>query len=234
MKVPSKLVLLTAAVMIALPMSSASAAELYGKWPMTVSGATVHNTTGQADMTLSGSWRPSTGAVGGAVQFTAATSYGVATGSEGANPGTRDFAMGVTFTSSPIRDGTSPNVMQKGLANAQGQVKISLNPTGGGRTFCRVKGTNGYRILKSGVVVDDGRWHTAICWREGARIGLTVDGVTVSTAFDPGSVTTPLPVRIGNKSATADFTDQLFGKVDCSVWALGTGARALAASSTPC
>jgi hypothetical protein len=235
MKVFSKLALLTAATTIALPLSPATAADLYGQWPMSASGNVVPSTTGQADMTLSGSWESTTGAVGDAVRFSAATSYGVVAHSEDANPGTGDFAMGVTFTSDPIADATSGNIMQKGLANKQGQVKISLNPTLGGRTFCRVKGTNGYKILKSKVVeVDDGGWHTAICWREGTTVGLTVDGITVSLVFDPGSVTTTLPIRIGNKSATAGYTDQHFGMNDCSVWALGAGARALAVGSTPC
>lgn len=227
-----------ASVTLALPIAAASAAEPYGQWTMSTTGNTAPSAIGTEDITLYGQWRPAPGDVGDAVEFFdhQASAYGTAVGSESDNPGTQDFAMGVTFTSEPIPAGIgySGNVMQKGLANKQGQVKISLFPTNGGTTYCRIKGTNGYKVLKSRVDVDNGSYHTAVCWREGGTIGLTVDGIATAAIFDPGSVATTQPLRIGNKSASGGLTDQHFGKNDCSVWVIGTGARDFALSATPC
>lgn len=109
-------------------------------------------------------WQQAEGVVGDAVRFGAASSYGVATGTEDENPGTADFALAVTFTSDPIASGVgySGNVFQKGLYDRQGQVKISAVAARGGTTTCRVKGRNGFRLMRSRVVVDDGAWHTVL------------------------------------------------------------------------
>lgn len=223
----------------ALMMSSAEpAAELYGHWSMTTEGNTVPSLVGAEPLTLYGAWRPAGGVVGDAIEFHGrSTAFGIAHGSEPDNAGTNDFAMGVTFTSeSPEADvGFSGNIMQKGRANQQGQVKLSVLPTpSGGATFCRVKGTNGYRLLKSKVIIDDGAYHTAVCWREESTIGLTVDGETLTLAFDAGSITTDEPVRIANQAAEGSSADQHLGKNDCAVWVVGDGSRELALSSTPC
>lgn len=213
-------------------------AVIFGHWAMTIKGNTVASMIGAENLRLHGPRRSAVGVVGTAVEFfSKSTAYGIAEGTEGHNPYGKDFAMGVTFTSEPVRSGLgfSGNVMQKGRANRQGQVKISTLPTRiGGATFCRVKGTNGYRLLKSKVVIDDGDFHTAVCWRRSSMIGLTVDRETIRDRFDPGLVFTTEPVRIGNQAAAGNWTDQHFGKNDCSVWAIGNGARSVAAASTPC
>lgn len=218
--------------------SAAPAAQLYGQWSMTTEGDTAPSIVGAEPLTLYGPWRPADGVVGNAIEFyDKSTAFGIAHGSETDNAGTNDFAMGVTFTSESPKSGVgfSGNVMQKGRANEQGQVKLSTLPTPlGGATFCRVKGTNGYRLLKSKVIIDDGAYHTAVCWREDTTIGLTVDGETLTLAFDAGSVTTDEPVRIGNQAAEGNWSDQHFGRNDCSVWVIGAGSRELALSSTPC
>jgi len=235
------LVVIAAAVGAATTLGQARqrpAAELYGHWSMTTRGATVPSLIGTEDLTLHGLWRSVDGVAGDAVEFyDKSTAFGIAHGSESDNAGTEDFAMGVTFTSEPPEAGVgfSGNIMQKGRANEQGQVKLSALPTPlGGATFCRVKGTNGYQLLKSKVIIDDGDYHTAVCWREDVTIGLTVDGETLTMDFDPGSITTDEPVRIGNQAAEGNWADQHFGSNDCSVWVIGAGARELALSSTPC
>jgi hypothetical protein len=213
-------------------------AKIMGQWSMTTKGDTVPSTVGEEPITLAGPWKPAVGLEGEAVRFfSKRTAYGVAEGTEPDNPGTSDFAMGVTFTSDPVLPdvGFSGNVMQKGRAADDGQVKISTLPTTiGGATFCRVEGTNGFRLLKSKVRIDDGQFHTAICWREGGTIGLTVDGVDTRLDFDPGSIVTDEPVRIANQASEGNWTDQHFGKNDCSVWVIGRGARQLAGTLTPC
>ena len=218
--------------------STAPAARRYGHWSMTADGDTIPSLVGSEPLTMYGSWGSTEGAVGEAIEFyDKTTAYGIAHGSEPDNAGTDDFAMGVTFTSESPKAGVgfSGNVMQKGRANKLGQVKLSTLPTPfGGATFCRVKGTNGYRLLKSKVIIDDGAFHTAVCWREGATIGLTVDGETLTLGFDPGTVTTDEPVRIANQAAEGNWADQHLGKNDCAVWVIGAGARELALASTPC
>lgn len=234
------LVVAAAGAVGAIRMSHAepAAAKIYDQWSMTTTGDTVPSMIGTADLTLYGLWRPAAGAVDDAVEFyDKSTAYGIAEGSENDNPDTNDFALGVTFTSAPPDSGVgfSGNVVQKGRASQVGQVKISTLPTPrGGAAFCRVEGTNGYQLLKSKVVIDDGAYHSAVCWREGATIGLSVDGETVTLAWDPGSVSNDEPVRIGNQAAEGNWTDQHFGKNDCVVWVIGVGARELAESSTPC
>jgi hypothetical protein len=228
-----------AAVAAVLMLSSSEpAAKLYGQWSMTTEGDTVPSLVGAEPLTLYGPWRPTRGVVGEAIEFSGGiTAYGIAHGTEPDNAGSHDFAMGVTFTSESPEAGVgfSGNVMQKGRANEQGQVKLSVLPTPlGGATFCRVKGTNGFKLLKSKVIIDDGAFHTAVCWREAATIGLTVDGETLTLGFDAGTVTTDEPVRIANQAAEGSSADQHLGRNDCSVWVIGAGARELALASTPC
>lgn len=219
---------------VAVPPAAASVAE--DAWSMTVVDGSSANLVGAAAMTFTGSWRQVPGLSGDAVEFTDATSYGVAAGTEGQNPRTSDFAVSEVFTSEAIPDGVgySGNLMQKGRYGSPGQIKMQLVPLNGGSVACRVKGTNGAKTLRSTVVVDDGDWHTTTCWREGGKVGLTVDGVSTAVRWNPGSIANRKALRVGNKSDTADWTDQHFGAVDCSVYALGTGARAHALSMVPC
>jgi hypothetical protein len=124
--------------------------------------------------------------------------------------------------------------MQKGWSSSPGQVKLQLVPDHGGTVSCVVKGADGAHALSSAVEVDDSEWHTANCWREGSKIGLTVDGVTEADTVDVGAISNSEPVRVGNKSATADWTDQHFGANDCSVYLIGSNAKADAHRLTPC
>jgi hypothetical protein len=173
--------------------------------------------------------------VGGAVEFTSAPASGVARGT-GDNPGTEDFAMSVVFTSEEIPSGVgySGKLMQKGRYDSPGQVKLQLAPANGGSVNCTVRGANGETLLRSGVTIDDGEWHTVSCWREGSRIGLTVDGLTRTDTFDAGMIVSREPVRVGNKSSATGALDQHLGANDCSVYLIGANARADAARLSPC
>jgi hypothetical protein len=161
---------------------------------------------------------------------------GVAPRSADINPGVRDFAMSVVFTSREIPnvDTYSGNLAQKGSYDSPGQIKLQLVPAYDGSVDCRINGRNGSRVLSSRINVDDGRWHTASCWRDGSRVGLTVDGTTTAATFDPGSISNNRAFRIGNKSKSADWTDQHFGSNDCTVYLIGDNARTRAADLTPC
>lgn len=198
-------------------------------WGMDLASGVVQDANGSQPITFSGSGvLPTTGRVGGAVELTQAPSFGTVANSSHDNPGTQNFAMGLVFTSRPIPDKHySGNLMQKGLFADPGQVKLQLAPTSGGTVNCRVKGTLGAKIVTSTVNVDDGAWHTAVCWRSGPVIGLTVDGVVTALAWDPGSVTNERYVLMGNKAITADASDQHFGRDDYATWVIDPDARAI-------
>ena len=118
--------------------------------------------------------------------------------------------------------------------HSRGQVKLQLAPANGGSVNCTVRGFSGERLLRPGVNVDDGKWHAASCWREGARIGLTVDGTTRAGTFEAGMTVSREPVRVGNKSSSTGALDQHLGANDCSVYLIGANARADAARLSPC
>jgi hypothetical protein len=229
--------LLVATATVMVTASAAPASTPVGEWGMSgLSDGSSHNFSGWQKIAFTGSRLAVPGVVGGAVAFTGAPSFGVAYGTEAQNPGDQNFAMGVVFTSRPIPAGVgySGNLMQKGWFSSPGQVKLQLVPDNGGTVNCVIKGADGTRILPSTVKVDDGDWHTARCWREGSRIGLTVDGVAEAETVDVGVISNNEPVRVGNKSDTADWTDQHFGANDCAVYLIGWDARADANRLIPC
>lgn len=214
--------------------ASPSYARPVDQWTMKVVDGESPNLAEGLAMTFEGSWRKVRGRVGGAVRFTAATSYGVAHGTRGHNPGSENFAFSETFTSEQIPSGYSGNLMQKGYFTDPGQIKLQLVPVNGGSVDCRIKGTNGAKILHSPVTVDDGLWHTATCFSRFRSIGLTVDGITRKLRWNPGVVSNSRAVRVGNKSSTAGASDQHLGKVDCAVYTIKGAVRRQALSSVPC
>jgi hypothetical protein len=217
----------------ASPQAAQGPVVVVGEWGM---GRVGDGSDRAGDLRFSGGRRQVPGVIGGAVQFTGAPSSGVAEGTGNFNPGVADFAMSLVFTSRAIPSGVgySGNLIQKGRSYSQGQVKLQLVPAHGGTVLCTVKGSDGARLLPSRVNVDDGKWHTASCWREGSRIGLTVDGVTRTDTLDVGTIASLEPVRVGNKSALAGASDQHVGANDCAVYLIGDNAKAAAARLTPC
>jgi hypothetical protein len=210
--------------------SAASAATPGNSWSMDVSGGVVRDANGTQPMTFTGPGvQSTTGLVGGAVEFTRAPSLGTAANSRYDNPGTRNFAMGIVFTSQPIPNTSSysGNLMQKGLFGDAGQVKLQLVSSAQGTVSCRIKGTYGARIITSRVNVDNGAWHTAVCWRSANLVGVTVDGVVTSLAWNPGSVSNTRYLTLGNKTTTADSSDQHFGRTDFATWVIDPNARSL-------
>jgi hypothetical protein len=220
-------VLLALVLVLATPLTADGATVPTYTWSMDVTGANVTDNTGTRVMSLTGTWLSTPGRSGGAVEFTTAPSVGSVLGSAADNPGTANFAMGVVFTSRPVpAKKYAGNVVQKGLFGDPGQIKLQIVPAYGGSNNCRIKGTNGARLISSTVNIDDGNWHYAVCWREGAQVGITVDGVTTSVTWDPGSVSNTQLVMVGNRRATkAGANDQHFGRNDCTVYTIGPTAR---------
>jgi hypothetical protein len=225
---------LQAAVVVALGATvvlapAAFAATPGNSWHMDLSDGVVQDVNGTQPMRFSGQGVGSaTGRVGGAVEFTRAPSLGTVANSQNDNPGTGNFAMGLVFTSQPIPSGHySGNLMQKGLFADRGQVKLQLVPESQGTVDCRIKGTAGAKVLTSTVNVDDGAWHSAVCWRSGTVIGLTVDGVVRSLSWNPGSIANSKLLTLGNKSMSAGSSDQHFGRTDFTTWVIDPDARAI-------
>jgi hypothetical protein len=201
---------------------------------MTVVDGRVAPTDGSATMSLYGYWQSVQGKVGGAVEFQTASSYGVADGTAGRNPKKANFALGAVFRSSAIPDNYSGNLVQKGLWEDAGQVKLQLVPDGGGTVNCRIKGSRTAKFVGSAIHVGDNQWHTALCWREGGTIGLTVDGVTTTVQAAVGNIANSRPLSVANKTASSTWADQLVGAIDCTVLATGVDASAAASAAMPC
>ena len=104
---------------------------------------------------------------------------------------------------------------------------MQLIPASQGTVNCRIKGTSGARFVASTVTVDDGAWHTAVCWRAGNVVGVTVDGVVTSLTWNPGSISNLKTVTLGNKGPNADASDQHFGRTDFATWVIDPNARAI-------
>jgi Laminin G domain len=224
-------IVLASSVGAALALAPAAFAVTPGNsWRMDLSGGVVRDANGTQSMTFTGlGVLSASGLVGGAVEFTRAPSLGMAANSRYDNPGTQNFAMGIVFTSQPIPNTSSysGNLMQKGLFGDPGQVKLQLVPQAQGTVNCRVKGTSGAKIITSSVNVDNGAWHTAVCWRAGNVVGVTVDGVVTSLAWNPGSISNTKDLTLGNKTAKAESSDQHFGRTDFATWVIDPNARSL-------
>lgn len=196
-------------------------------WRMDLMAGVVQDANGSQPITFVGAGILSAnGLVGGAVEFRRAPSFGTIKNSKGDNPGTQDFAMGIVFTTQPIpQTNYSGNLMQKGLFADSGQVKLQLAAASKGTVNCRVKGRFGAKIITSTVNVDNGAWHTAVCWRAGNVVGLTVDGFVKSLNWNPGSISNSRPILLGNKGIDADASDQHFGRTDFASWVIDSNAR---------
>lgn len=175
-------------------------------------------------LTLSGNYSSADGLATPAVAF-APVSRAATPHVANLNPVRREFAVSVVFR---IADDISaltdtPNMVQKGFFNDPGQWKMQLQPDIAA-VQCRIKGTVSAQLLTSSVTeVDDGLWHTATCWRAGAWVGVTVDGVDVSVNQAVGDVANGRPMLIGAKSLSS-ITDQFTGEIDYVALAIGQGA----------
>ena len=221
---------LALAPVLAPAATAATAATPGNSWGMDLHRGVVRDVEGAPSMTFSGEGVLSApGSVGGAVELTRAPALGEVADSQDDNPGTRNFAMGVVFTSQPIpnADSYSGNLMQKGRFGDPGQVKLQLVSAAQGTVSCRIKGTSGATSITSSVNVDDGSWHSAVCWRAGDVVGVTVDGVTTSRGWTAGSIANTRKLTLGNKSAGAGSSDQHFGRTDFATWVIDPDARSI-------
>jgi hypothetical protein len=151
------------------------------------------------------------------------------------------FAVGVTFKtpSVPANGGYSPNVVQKGLFNGRGgQWKMELvNSRSRTIARCRLSGARGHHAVldHSRTSLDDGRWHTVVCWRTAFAYGISVDGAQSHLAGNVGLIKNSQPLRVASKSLhAAGITDQFQGTIDCVAYVQGPHPLNLAAAKAHC
>lgn len=200
-------------------------------WSMTPDGDTVRDPSSGLTLALGGQWT----AAGDAVRFGASGGTGLGTADDHGrlSPGSRDFAVATRLTSSavPTGIGYSPNVVQKGFATSGGQWKLTLRPTPSGtRAACRFEGRRGSATVIDGspTRIDDGSQHDVECWREGPRVGISVDGRATSQRVAVGAIAPRTPTTVANKKASAGVDDQFNGELFCVAMVTGTGSRGAA------
>jgi hypothetical protein len=233
---------LTALVVAASgPTALAGAATVRAQWNMAPSHGVVVDRAGRANLRLFGAWTNVRGAVGRAVRFrwNGHPAGGTVRSASSFNPGTAPFAVGVTLRaqSVPATGGYSPNVVQKGLFDDRGQWKMEVIRSGGHTVArCRFSGTRGHRSVvdRTRTALDNGRWHTVICWRAASAYGIRVDGRQTRVAGTVGSIASSRPLRVASKTPGAGVTDQFQGAIDCVTYVQGASPARLAAAKAHC
>ncbi|MDQ0370761.1 LamG-like jellyroll fold domain-containing protein [Catenuloplanes indicus] len=140
------------------------------------------------------------------------------------DPGTKPFSYGLTLAATAAAVGSESNILQKGVADAQGQWKLQI---GGKKKLpsCVIagagKGAKRY-IAKSSQSVLDNKWHTVTCQRTATQLIIWVDGQNRGSVAVPSSVSISnnLPLRIGAQNLNAKQT-AFGGAIDDVVVAVG-------------
>ncbi len=141
------------------------------------------------------------------------------------SPGLRDFRLRVDVLVDAGEDTDGENVVQRGLADDLGQIKIELD---GGAIRCTVKGTDGRVTAEVDSVVVPGVWYRMECGRSGGTVTMTatrLDSGAAESASSTGAIgevrtelaTTPMSVggKLTPRNAIASWQpDQLNGAVD--------------------
>ncbi|GID97059.1 hypothetical protein Adi01nite_64710 [Amorphoplanes digitatis] len=111
------------------------------------------------------------------------------------DPGTRDFTMTVRLRTTH----KFGNVVQKGQATVRGgNFKMQIP---GGIAECLYRGSSGSLLVRSPTRLNDGRWHTVRCDRNGSGLIMAVDGRVVARKPGwTGAISNGWPVTIGGKA----------------------------------
>ena len=126
------------------------------------------------------------------------------------DPGTKPFSYGLTLAATAADVGSESNVLQKGVADAQGQWKLQI---GGKKKLpsCVIAGAGKDAkryIAKSSAGVLDNKWHTVTCQRTATQLIIWVDGQNRGAVAVPStvSVSNNLPLRVGAQNLNAKQT----------------------------
>ncbi|MET8150469.1 laminin G domain-containing protein [Actinoplanes sp. NPDC049668] len=111
------------------------------------------------------------------------------------DPGMRDFTMTVRLRTTH----KFGNVVQKGQATVRGgNFKMQIP---GGIAECLFRGSADSILVRSPTRLNDGRWHTVRCNRNGTGLTMTVDGRVVARKPGwTGAISNSWPVTIGGKT----------------------------------
>ena len=135
------------------------------------------------------------------------------------NPGARPIAYGASVRLTRTQTTGGQNVVQKGYSTTSSQYKLQIDGAAGRPSCVLVDDRKpAIRLVRSGVPVADGRWHTVECRRSGPSFAILVDGATRGAMTVPAalSVTNSGPLSVGGKGAYRD-NDKFQGALD-DVW----------------
>ena len=111
------------------------------------------------------------------------------------DPGSRDFAISVRLRTRY----SFGNIVQKGQATVSGgSFKLQI-PSG--KVQCWFRGSAGQVLVTAPRAINDGRWHTVRCERDGDGVTLAIDGRTVASRSGwTGTIANSWPLSIGGKT----------------------------------
>jgi Laminin G domain len=198
----------------------AAATTVVASWDFEQVGGVIHDQQGGTnDLTLSGQWASvaPTSSDPAAILFEGAPAAAGSSTANGMhfNPGAGSFALTVVLRATTDVTSGSPNVSQHGSFNSAGQIKMQLEA--GGKVGCRIKGDHAaYLFYHPSASVNDNKWHTVTCARNGADLSVTVDGSTYSPtgAEDAGTISVSgAPLRFAQKPNSSSKPDQFIGDI---------------------
>ena len=150
---------------------------------------------------------------GTAFDFHASGSWVEVPSSGSLSPGTADFTVSawVNLDTTP-GSGQSYDVVRKGVGGTDGG-EFDLQIVNHGYVRCIAKDSSGEEgsVRGPSVSVADGQWHQLSCARSGSTWAATVDGTTVATRADLGSIGNTKSLAIGSKYGRGN---QTLGAVD--------------------
>jgi hypothetical protein len=206
----------------------------YGFGRVTPTGLVRDSSHQHRPLQLIGHWSRVPGVQGktDGVRFLA-KSLGSIANSDALIPRGRPFAVAMVVRLRNFVGSDSPNLAQLGFYSDAGQWKVEAHPSSG-RVSCRLKGTRGTVQIYSKRSIDDGQFHSIVCFRLHGRVGIKVDGTRGRSRLEHiGRINSNRTVHIGNKSMRND-TDQFRGVFDYFSVAVGPRPikRALAHAPT--
>jgi len=182
----------------------ASAATGGGSWQLDeTSGSVAGDSSGNGnDGTVRGGVVMGVpGHTGTAFDFHSPGSWVEVPSSDSLNPGTGDFTVSAWVSADTTPgSGQSYEVVRKGLSGTDGG-EFDLQIGNHGYARCIAKDSSGdlESVRGPAIKVTDGHWHFLACTRTDSTWAVTVDGTTVSTNADLGSIGNTKSLAIGSR-----------------------------------
>lgn len=119
------------------------------------------------------------------------------------SPGDRSFSFGLDFSASSQGYLDGENIMQRGLADDQGQYKLDVDTK---MLTCTIKGLDGEVAVRAGEPVRAGVWYSARCSRTPTQVTLRVERLDTGQAWS-----TSRDTQVGNVAVAASTTPLTIG-----------------------